>query len=147
MPNSKLKILLVEDNPDDVRLTEYALKKGNLSNELYHAEDGEQAEHFLNQAGTDKETPLPDLIMLDLNLPKKDGFSVLATIKGNPKLMMIPVIILSTSSNYKDILNSYKGHANCYIQKSSDLSKFLEVMQNIKKFWVNTAVLPTSLAS
>ncbi len=138
---------MVEDNPDDVRLTQFALKKEGVKNKLYLAADGEEAESFLLQAKSGGEYPIPELIILDLNLPKKNGFAVLKTIKSNPLLRTVPVIILSTSTRGEDILQSYSQHANCYIRKPSDLNDFLEVMRNIKNFWIRTAVLPNSKAS
>lgn len=139
----QLKILLVEDNPDDVLLIKFALNKENVLNEMFIAKDGEEAEEFLNKKGTFTQMPTPELIILDLNLPKKDGFSVLKTIKSNQELKMLPVIVLTTSTNPDDIHRCYSEYANCYIKKPSDLQEFLKIIRNIKALWLDTAILPS----
>lgn len=146
MQQPRLKIFLVEDNPEDVKLTRYALKKQNIANELFLAKDGEEAEEFLKNTSNNKSN-IPDIIILDLNLPKKDGFEVLKIIKSHPHLKAVPVIILSTSTKTGDVRKSYGGYANCYIRKPSDLNDFLDVMTCIKEFWIRTALLPTLKAS
>lgn len=142
-----LKILLVEDNPDDVHLTKFALKKEGIENDMYVARDGEEAEIYLQRIGVDNEAHTPDLIILDLNLPKKNGFSVLSVIKSHPDLKAVPVIILTTSKSKIDIVKSYSNHANSYIQKPSELSEFFEVIRSIKSYWINTVLLPNLKAS
>lgn len=137
-----IEILLVEDNPGDVRLTKEALKLGKVSNHLNVAEDGEQALAFLRREGPYAQAPNPDLILLDLNLPKKNGREVLEEIKADPSLRRIPVVILTVSEAEQDILKSYNLHANCYITKPVDLDKFLTVIQSIEDFWLTMVVLP-----
>ena len=121
-------ILLVEDNPGDVRLTKEALKDAKVLNEIYVARDGVEAMEFLNKQGLFAEAPTPDLILLDLNLPRKDGREVLAEIKKDPKLKHIPVVVLTTSKADEDIIKTYNLHANAYITKPVDLNRFVEIM-------------------
>lgn len=148
MKTKCVKILLVEDNPDDVRLTKYALEKEGLESILFLAKDGDEAERFLKQAQTTSNSEeVPELIILDLNLPKKDGFAVLKTVRATPALQSIPVIVLTTSGSELDIQKSYENHANCFIQKPSDLNDFLLVMRSIKLFWTQTVKLPNLKAS
>jgi chemotaxis family two-component system response regulator Rcp1 len=137
-----ISVLLVEDNAGDVRLTREAFKDAKVRINLYVASDGLEALNFLNREGPHSSAPRPDLILLDLNLPKKSGREVLQEIKGNPKLMNIPVVILSTSATSKDILESYRLHANCYISKPVDLSGFLTVVKSIDSFWLTIVNLP-----
>jgi len=137
-----VEILLVEDNPGDVRLTREALKEGKLSNNLNVVEDGVEAMAFLRKEGKYTYAPHPDLIMLDLNLPKKDGREVLAEIKEDPGLKRIPVVILTTSQAEQDILRTYDLHANCYITKPVDLDQFITVVQTIQNFWFSVVKLP-----
>lgn len=144
---NQINILLVEDNPDDVKLIEYALKKEGIKNQLYLAKDGEEAVEFLSKENGFKKSPSPELIILDLNLPKVSGFAVLDSVRKNPSLKTIPVIVLSTSRSDHDIMKSYSSYANCYISKPADLEEFSGVMKSIKDFWVSTAMLPTLKAS
>lgn len=135
-------ILLVEDNPGDVELAREALGMGKLHNSLHVAQDGVAAMDFLNKVGKYAASPRPDLIILDLNLPKKDGRQVLAEIKADDDLKRIPVVILTTSSAEEDVLKSYNLHANCYITKPLDMKQFLHVVQSIEEFWLSIVVLP-----
>lgn len=137
-----IEILLVEDSPGDVRLTKEALKDSKLINNLSVVGDGVQAMAFLRKQGSYSESPRPDLILLDLNLPKKDGREVLQEIKSDPALLRIPVVILTTSSNEKDILTTYNLHANCYIAKPVDFSQFITVVKSIEHFWFSIVKLP-----
>lgn len=137
-----VKILLVEDNPGDIRLTKEALKEGKVLNDLYIAQDGIEAMAFLHREGAFADMPRPDLILLDLNLPKKDGHEVLADIKSDPDLKSIPVVILTTSSSDEDVLKTYELHANCYITKPVDLEQFITVVQSVEDFWFAIVRLP-----
>ena len=136
------KILLVEDNPGDAELAKEALESSKFINELYIVDDGVKALDFLYKRGPYPDVPRPDLILLDLNLPKKDGREVLEEIKTSETLKTIPVVILTTSRADADIMKSYKLHANCYINKPLDLNQFFEVVNNIKEFWMSIVVLP-----
>ncbi len=142
-----IEILLVEDNPGDVRLTEEALKEGKVLNKLHMVEDGIEALAFLNQEGSYADAPRPELILLDLNLPKKDGRDVLAEIKGNGDLKRIPVVVLTTSRSEQDILKSYDLNANCYITKPVDLDQFISVVRSINEFWLSIVKLPGEVES
>ena len=135
-------ILLVEDNPGDVLLTEEALQEGKVCNDLYVAEDGMEAIAFLRREGKYEDMPRPDVILLDLNLPRMDGREVLAEIKADPDLKRIPVVILTTSSADEDILKSYDLHANCYITKPVDLDQFIAVVKSVEDFWFTIVKLP-----
>ena len=137
-----VEILLVEDNPADVRLTREALKEGKVYNNLHWAKDGVDALDFLKRRGRHASAPRPDIILLDLNLPKKDGREVLSEIKGDDDLRSIPVVILTTSKAEEDVLRSYDLHANCYVTKPVDLEKFIIVVQSIDRFWLNVVTLP-----
>ena len=137
-----IEILLVEDSPSDAALTIEALKQGKIANRLSHAEDGVEAMDFLRQHNKHTNAPRPDLIMLDLNLPRKDGREVLADIKAHKDLKRIPVVILTTSKSEEDILKSYNLHANCYITKPIDLNQFIKVVRCIEDFWLSIVVLP-----
>lgn len=137
-----VEILLVEDNPGDAELARTALDDSKFRNHLYHVEDGEKAMAFLRKQKTFKDMPRPDLILLDLNLPRKDGREVLAEIKADNNLKRIPVVILTTSKAEEDILKSYNLHANCYITKPIDLDQFLRVVKSIEDFWLSIVVLP-----
>ena len=141
-----LEILLVEDNPGDVRLTEIALKEGKLINNLHVARDGVEAMEFLNRKGQFAEAPVPDIILLDLNLPRKDGREVLEEIKGDRLLRRIPVVVLTTSESDQDILNAYDLHANSYIAKPVDLDRFIKVIKSIEGFWLSVVKLPNRLS-
>lgn len=137
-----INILLVEDNPGDIRLTKEVLKEGKIRNNLSVVMDGEEALHFLNKQGKYKSAVTPDIILLDLNLPKKDGREVLSEIKSDPRLMCIPVIVLTTSEAEQDILNIYAHHANCYITKPVDFNQFINVIRSIENFWLSIVKLP-----
>jgi len=137
-----IEILLVEDNPADVRLTELVLNEGSNSIRLSIAMDGVEAMDFLRKKGRYANAPRPNFILLDLNLPKKDGREVLAEIKSDPELKQIPIAILTASEAEEDILQSYRMHANCYLIKPAELGKFKELVSSIKDFWFGTAKLP-----
>lgn len=137
-----IEILLVEDNPADVRLTREALKDGKIINNLSVVGDGVEAMAFLRCQGKYKDAPRPDLILLDLNLPKKDGREVLAEIKTDEKLKSIPVVVLTISKADEDILKTYKLYANCYITKPVDLDQFINVTKSIEDFWLSIVKLP-----
>lgn len=136
-------ILLVEDNPGDVRLTKEALKEAKIHNMLHVVADGVEAMDFLRKTGCYSDVPVPDLIMLDLNLPRKDGREVLAEIKGDGELRRIPVVVLTTSSAEEDILKAYDLHANCFITKPVDFIQFTMVIKSIEDFWFTIVKLPT----
>ncbi len=135
-------ILLVEDNPGDVRLTQEALKEGKVLNNLHIARDGVEAMAFLRRQDKYADAVRPDLILLDLNLPKKDGREVLAEIKTDEGLKRIPVVILTTSEADEDILKTYDYHANCYITKPMDLNQLINVVKSIEDFWLSLVKLP-----
>lgn len=137
-----VEILLVEDSPGDVRLTVEAFKEGKLSNRLHVVKDGVEAMAFLHREGRYADAVSPDLILLDLNLPKKDGREVLAEIKADARLKRIPVVILTISTAEQDILKSYDLHANCYITKPVDLDQFLKAIKAIEDFWLTIVKLP-----
>jgi chemotaxis family two-component system response regulator Rcp1 len=137
-----VEILLVEDNPSDAFLMEEALKDGKILNNLYIAGNGDKALEFLYRKGEYAGFPRPDLIMLDLNLPKKDGREVLAEIKNDPDLKRIPVVVITTSKSEEDIAKSYDLHANCYVTKPVSLNQFFEVVKNIEDFWFSIVKLP-----
>lgn len=137
-----IQILLVEDNAGDVRLAVEALKEGKVLNNLSVARDGVEAMAFLRKEGPHAGAPRPDLILLDLNLPKKDGREVLLEIKTDDDLKCIPVVILTTSAAERDIIKSYDLHANCYITKPVDLNQFMDVVQSIEGFWLTLVKLP-----
>ncbi len=137
-----INILLVEDNPGDVRLTEEALKEGKVNNSLSVARDGAEALAFLHKEGEFKGKPTPDLILLDLNLPKLNGPEVLQRIKDEPDLKRIPVVVLTTSTAEQDVLKCYDLNANCFITKPVDLDQFFKVIRTIDEFWLNVVRLP-----
>ena len=137
-----VQILLVEDNPGDVGLTLEALKEAKVLNKLTVVKDGIEALSLLRRQGQHTHAARPDLILLDLNLPKKDGREVLAEIKADDNLKRIPVIILTTSENEQDVVKSYNLHANCYITKPLDLDQFIKVVKSIEDFWLGIVVLP-----
>jgi chemotaxis family two-component system response regulator Rcp1 len=138
-----INILLVEDNPGDVRLTVEALKEGKVRNRLHIAKDGMEAMDFLHREGNYSDVPRPDLILLDLNLPKKDGHEVLAEIKEDPLLKSIPVVVLTGSKAGEDVLKTYNLHANCYITKPVDWEQFVTVVKSINDFWLTIVRLPS----
>ena len=137
-----IEILLVEDSPADVCLTEEALHEGKVVNRLYVVTDGEQAVDFLFRRPPYEDVPLPDVILLDLNLPKKDGREVLAEIKADHRLRKIPVVVLTTSRDEQDVLRAYDLNCNCYITKPVDLMQFIEVVKAIDNFWLSLVTLP-----
>lgn len=134
-------VLLVEDNPGDIRLMEEAVKEGAFTSNMHVTRDGEQAMDFLRHQGSYADSPRPDLILLDLNLPRKSGREVLAEIKREEHLRQIPVMILTTSANPEDISRAYDLHANCYLQKPGDLEGLLELCRSIECFWIRSALL------
>lgn len=138
-----IKILLIEDCEGDVRLVQEALKEGKLHNRLFVARDGVEGLDFLLKRGKYRDAVRPDLVLLDLNMPKKDGREVLAEIKQHENLKRIPVIILTTSSSEADILKTYNLHANCYIVKPLDLDEFIRVVRSIESFWLSIVKLPS----
>ena len=139
---SPIEILLVEDNPGDERLTREALKEGKVYHKLHWAKDGVEAMDFLYRRGKWRDAPRPDIILLDLNLPKKDGREVLQDIKSDETLKRIPVVVLTTSKAEEDVLKSYNLHANCYVTKPVDLEKFIVVVKSIDIFWLTVVTLP-----
>lgn len=136
-------IFLVEDNLGDIRLIQEALKSTAVDCDIEIARDGIDAMAYLRQQGDDREARLPDLILLDLNLPRKDGREVLAEIKADPGLRHIPVVVLTTSRNEEDICKSYDLHVNCYISKSRNLSQLFQIVRGIEEFWLETVALPS----
>ncbi|MFA7269248.1 MAG: response regulator [Sterolibacterium sp.] len=139
------EFLLVEDNPGDVRLTQEALSESKLRNHLSVVGDGVEALAFLRRQGGYADAPRPDIILLDLNLPKKSGREVLAEIKADPLLKRIPVVIITSSEAEQDILASYDLHVNCYISKPVDLDQFIKVVRSIETFWITIVKLPGDL--
>jgi len=137
-----IQVLLVEDNPGDVRLTQEAFRDAKVHLEMHVAVDGIEAMEFLHRKGKFQHSPRPDLILLDLNLPRKDGREVLAEVKAHPLLRTIPVVILTTSSSDIDIESSYLLHANCYISKPVEFEGFLSVVHSIDNFWLSVVKLP-----
>lgn len=140
--NKPLQVLLVEDSPSDVRLTREALRESQLLNNLSVVGDGIEALSYLRRQDGYAEAVHPDLVLLDLNLPKKDGREVLAEIKADPALRRIPVVVLTTSSAEEDVIKTYDLHANCYITKPLDLDRFIRVIKSIEDFWVGVVKLP-----
>ena len=137
-----IEILLVEDNPGDVRLTQEVFKEGKIRNKLNIAWNGEEALAYLHREGRFASAPRPDIILLDLNLPRKGGREVLAEIKADPELRCIPVVILTTSQADEDIVESYNQHANCYIVKPVELDQFIHVVRTVEGFWLQIVKLP-----
>ena len=137
-----IEILLVEDSPADILITREAFEEAKLLNSIHVAEDGVQAMEFLRRQGRYASAPRPDLILLDLNLPRKNGREVLAEIKNDPDLKAIPVIILTTSGADEDILKAYDLHANCYVVKPVGFENFLKAVQSIRNFWFSVVALP-----
>jgi CheY-like chemotaxis protein len=140
--NGPIEILLVEDNPGDVRLTKEALKEGKVYSNLHTVKDGVEAMEYLRREGKYSSVPRPDIILLDLNLPRKDGREVLEEIKRDEKLKRIPVVVLTTSKAEEDVLRTYNLHANCYVTKPVDLEKFMVVVKTIDSFWLTVVTLP-----
>ena len=140
--STPIEILIVEDNPGDVRLAQEILEESKVRNNLHVAEDGVEAIAFLRREGQYADAPRPDIILLDLNLPQKNGYEVLAEIKKDPDLKRIPVVVLTTSEAEEDILRTYDLHANCYITKPINLDRFIEVVRTIEEFWLTIVKLP-----
>ncbi len=136
-------ILLIEDNLGDVRLIEETFRESKIRNWFNAVQDGIQAMDFLHREGEYADAPRPDVILLDLDLPRKDGREVLEEIKADQKLLRIPVVVLTTSQVKEDVLKTYNLHANCYVNKSVDPEQFINIVQTINEFWLNTVVLPT----
>jgi len=141
-PLHAIEILLVEDNPGDVELTREALEGAKVANRLSVVDDGAEAVDFLFRRGKFSEAPRPDIILLDLNLPKKDGREVLSEVKADADLAQIPVVVLTTSQAEEDILRAYQLHANCYITKPVDFNQFLRIVATIEEFWLTIVKLP-----
>jgi two-component system, chemotaxis family, response regulator Rcp1 len=139
-----VRILLVEDNEGDIVLTIEALKEAKILNKIDVVKDGEAALKFLHKEAPYQEALTPDIVFLDINLPKIDGIEVLSIVKNDDQLKVIPVIMLTTSDAEKDIMKAYCNHANCYITKPVDIEKFMEVIQSIKSFWINIVRLPNT---
>ena len=137
-----IEILMVEDSPSDAQLAIEALQAAKISNRLSHVEDGVEAMQFLRRQGPYRDAPRPDLILLDLNLPRKDGREVLEELKQDPDLKVIPVVVLTTSRSEEDVLRSYQLHANCYIAKPVDFTQFMNVVKSIEHFWLTVVTLP-----
>ena len=138
----KIEILLVEDNPGDIRLIQEAFHEGGVFSHLSVARDGEQAMAYLRQEGDYSRSPRPAFILLDLNLPRKDGREVLEEIKRDENLRQIPVVILSTSTDEEDIRRAYDLHANCYVPKPIDMDQLVQLGKSLQDFWLNTVILP-----
>jgi len=137
-----IEILLVEDSPDDADLTIDALRDGRVRNNISHVEDGVEAMAFLRRQGRHGNAPRPDLILLDLNLPRKNGREVLAEVKQDPRLKCIPVVVMTSSDDEKDILAAYNLNVNCYVTKPVDLNQFIGVVKSIENFWFTVVKLP-----
>lgn len=137
-----IDILLVEDNPGDVRLAMEALKESKMHNNIFVVEDGVEAMDFLRRNGKYKDMPRPDLVLLDLNLPRKSGREVLAEVKTDDTLKRIPVVVLTVSRDEEDILNAYNIHANCYVTKPIDFEQFIKITRTIEEFWLTIVKLP-----
>jgi two-component system, chemotaxis family, response regulator Rcp1 len=140
-----IEILLVEDSPSDTDLTIEAFQEGRIPSNLSHVEDGVEAMEFLGRNGSYVNAPRPDLILLDLNLPRKDGREVLAKLKADPDLRTIPVVVLTTSKDDQDIFQAYQLQANCYIAKPVDFEQFVNVVRAIEHFWLEVATLPDKI--
>lgn len=138
----EIEILLVEDNPGDIVLTQEALREGKIRNRLSIAKDGVEAMAFLRREGEFADAPRPDLILLDLNMPRKNGSEVLREVKSDPELKTIPVVILTTSDAEQDVLKAYQFNANCYITKPVEFDRFVKVVQTIDEFWLSIVQLP-----
>ena len=139
---SAVQILLVEDSPGDVNLTREALRGARIRNQLHVVGDGEEALDFLHRRGEHADAPRPDLVLLDLNLPRKDGRAVLEEVKSDPELLTIPVIVLTTSAAHEDVARAYAHHANCFITKPVDFGDFLAAIRQLEGFWLEIVRLP-----
>ena len=146
LPGRPVEILLVEDSPGDVRLTREALREGKIRNNLSHVPDGVEAMAFLRHEGQYADVPKPDIVLLDLNMPRKDGREVLAEMKADARLKRIPVVVLTTSEAEQDILKTYDLHANCYITKPVDLDQFISIVRSVENFWLQLVKLPREAA-
>jgi len=144
MKRKKVVILLVEDNPGDIRLTKEAFSESKFNNELYVVGDGEEAMDFLQKKGKHKDAVTPDMVLLDLNLPKKDGKAVLAEIREDKRLTHMPVVVLTTSKEDADIMKMYDLQASCYVQKPLGPEQFVEAVKKLKDFWIEIVSLPES---
>ncbi|MBV9098231.1 MAG: response regulator [Frankiaceae bacterium] len=142
-----VRILLVDDSPGDVSLTEEALLAGRVANQLHVVEDGEQAIDFMRRRGKYADAPVPDLVLLDLNLPRMDGREVLRELKGDDNLRHVPVIVLTTSADERDVLTSYRLHANAYVTKPVEFGEFLLALHQLESFWLQIVRLPTGPAA
>jgi chemotaxis family two-component system response regulator Rcp1 len=142
MADREVQILLVEDNPADVRLTVEALRAAKVSNELHVVDDGEAAIDYLRQRGSYAGAARPDIVLLDLNLPRLDGRDVLADIKTDSDLASIPILVLTSSAAEEDIARSYELHANCYISKPVDFTEFMDAVRSLEGFWLKIVKLP-----
>ena len=140
--NKPVEILLVEDNLGDIRLTQEALRDGKVRNNLHVARDGIEAMEFLRRQGEHADAPRPDIVLLDLNMPRMDGREVLQEMRADPSLSVIPVVVLTTSKAEEDIMRSYQLHANCYITKPVDLDQFIKIVRSIEDFWLTVVRLP-----
>jgi two-component system, chemotaxis family, response regulator Rcp1 len=138
-----IEILLAEDNSDEAEMTIEALHQGRVRNRIHWVKDGEEAVAFLRRQGSHGAAPRPDLILLDLNMPRMDGHEVLAVIKENPEWRRIPVVIMTSSDNEQDIIAAYDRHVNCYVTKPIDLDKFMQAVRSIEDFWLTVVRLPT----
>jgi chemotaxis family two-component system response regulator Rcp1 len=139
-----IEILLVEDTPDEAQLTMDALQDGRVSNRIHWVEDGEEAMSFLRREGRHTAAPRPDLILLDLRLPRMSGQEVLQAIKQHPNWKRIPVVIMTSSDDEKDVIEAYDGHANCFITKPMDIDKFMDAVRSIEDFWLTIVHLPAA---
>lgn len=137
-----IEILLIEDNPADIRLTQEAFREARLRNTVHVVQDGVSAMAFIRQAAPFQNAPRPDLVLLDLNLPKKDGREVLREIKADPHTRLIPVVVLTTSDDEEDVLRSYDLHANAYLVKPIDVLRFIKMIQSLESFWLSVVKLP-----
>jgi CheY-like chemotaxis protein len=140
--HNAIEILLIEDNPADIRLTQEAFREARLHNTLHVVKDGVSAMAFIRKTAPYQQAPRPDLILLDLNLPKKDGREVLGEIKADPHTRMIPVVVLTTSDDEADVLRSYDLHANAYLVKPIDVLRFIKMIQSLESFWLSVVKLP-----
>lgn len=138
-----VRILLAEDSEADIRLTQEALKESKIRNDLFVVRDGIEAIDFLKQTGGYKDAPVPDVVLLDLNMPRKNGKEVLEEIKEDKELKTIPVVVLTTSREEEDVLRSYELHANCYVRKPLEVEGFFKVVRSIEEFWFQIVALPT----
>lgn len=138
----QIEILMVDDDAGDVRITQVALRDAKVRNVVHVAKDGEEAMQFLRRQAPFSKAPRPDVVFLDLNMPRKNGFETLKEIRADPDLTDLPVVILTTSNADRDVLESYKLHANCFVSKPVELDAFLEVIHQIEEFWVSIVKLP-----